>query len=84
MPEKSIKLGVEVLLLDSWAKLCQYNTFRDLLGPGMNTHLKQNDLLRDIFQMGPVPLHSVESKASKLERVSEVRVHTRHHPTKPH
>ncbi len=71
MPEKTVKIGFEELPLNSWAKLCQYNGFKELLGSGMNAHLKQNDLLRDIFQMGPAPLHSVETKASRLERVSQ-------------
>lgn len=65
-----MKIGVEELPLNSWAKLCQYNSFRELLGSGMNAHLQQNDLLRDIFQMGPAPLHTMHSRASRLERVS--------------
>lgn len=28
-----------------------------------------NDLLRDIFQLGPVPAITVDSKASRLEKV---------------
>ncbi len=35
----------------------------------MNTHLAGNDLLREVFQMGPPPLLRVESKAHKLDRV---------------
>lgn len=70
VPEKTMKIGVEELPLDSWAKLCQYSSFKEMLGSGMNTHLKQNELLRDIFQMGLAPLLTVESKASRLERVS--------------
>ena len=70
MPERTIKTGLEVLSLNSWAKLIQYDSFRDLLGSGMKTHLTGNELLRDIFQMGPPPLVTVESKAAKLERVS--------------
>ena len=40
VPERDVKFSVEVLSLDSWAKLIQYDAFRDLLGPGMNTHLQ--------------------------------------------
>ena len=65
-----VKIGIEELPLNSWAKLCQYNTFREILGSGINSHLKQNDLLRDVFQMGPAPLTSKETKSSRLERVS--------------
>ena len=35
--------------------------------------IQGNELLRDIFQMGPAPTITVETKASRLERVS---VHT--------
>jgi hypothetical protein len=70
VPEKTIKIGLEELPLNSWAKLCQYNNFKEMLGSGMDTHLKQNDLLRDVFQMGPAPLHAIQTKASRLERVS--------------
>lgn len=65
-----MKIGHEQLPLNTWVKLCQYNVFRELLGTGLTSHLQQNDLLRDIFQMGPAPLHYVESKATRLERVS--------------
>ena len=66
-----MKIGLEELPLNSWAKLCQYNGFKEMLGSGMDTHLKQNDLLRDVFQMGPAPLHTTHTKASRLERVSQ-------------
>lgn len=69
LPEKSIKTGLEVLSLNSWSRLVQYDSFREILGSGMKTHLTENDLLRDIFQMGPPPLVTVETKAAKMERV---------------
>ncbi len=31
-----------------------------------------NEFLRDVFQLGPPPLPTLESKASRLERVSSV------------
>ena len=71
-----MKIGMEVLPLSSWAKLCQYNGFREVLGSGMNRHLQQNDLLRDIFQMGPAPQFTPQTKASRLERVSESQHHS--------
>ena len=64
-----MKLGMETLSLNSWARLCQYDTFKDLLGSGLTFHLKQNEVLRDIFQMGPAPLEVAESKAARLEKV---------------
>ena len=65
---------MESVSLNCWARHVQYDTFRDLLGPAMNTHLAGNDLLREVFQMGPPPLLRVESKAHKLDRVSIVCV----------
>ena len=69
VPERSVKVGLEVLLLNSWGRLCQYNAFKDLLSSGLTCHLKRNEVLRDIFQMGPVPLQATESKAARLEKV---------------
>jgi hypothetical protein len=46
--------------------------FRELLGSGMTAHIQGNELLREIFQMGAAPLTTVESKASRLERVGRV------------
>ena len=45
-----MKVSVETLSLDSWARLVQYDAFRDLLGSGMTLHLQNNELLRDIFK----------------------------------
>ncbi|XP_064395598.1 interferon-related developmental regulator 2-like [Halichondria panicea] len=67
-PERTVRSGVESVSLNCWARHVQYDTFRDLLGPAMNTHLAGNDLLREVFQMGPPPLLRVESKAHKLDR----------------
>ena len=71
-PEEHVRFGEEHLLLDSWTKKRQYSTLCHLLGPGMNTHLQENELVREIFQLGPVRLASETSKSrgSKLERVS--------------
>lgn len=69
VPNRDVKVGIETLSLDSWAKLIQYGAFKDLLGSGMNTHIQGNDLLREVFQLGPTPLVSRESiKASRLEK----------------
>ena len=59
-----------MLYLDSWAKLCQYDMFKELLCSGLTFHLKQNEILRDILQMGPVPLHNIETKEARQEKVS--------------
>ena len=71
-PSYNIKFGYESLALHKWSTKCQYDEFVQLLGPGMNVHLQQNFLLRDIFNLGS-PLLAEEMckpKSSKLERVS--------------
>jgi hypothetical protein len=69
VPDREVRFGVELLPLDSWARLIQYNVFKELLGSGLKTHIQGNDLLRDIFQLGPAPAATVDSKASRLEKV---------------
>ena len=61
---------MESLSLNSWARHVQYHCLRELLGPAINTHLAGNELLREVFQMGPPPIVTVETKAAKLDRVS--------------
>ena len=61
---------MESISLNSWARLVQYHCLRELLGPAINTHLAGNELLREVFQMGPPPVVTVETKAAKLDRVS--------------
>jgi hypothetical protein len=68
VPDREVRFGVELLPLDSWARLIQYNVFKELLGSGLKTHIQGNDLLRDIFQLGPAPAATVDSKASRLEK----------------
>ena len=74
MSQQSVKCGHEVIALDNWTKLMRYNSFKELLGSGMNRHLMANHLIRDVFELGPPPVIEVESKMAKMERVSEVGV----------
>lgn len=46
----------EAVYIDSWTLRTQYNALCRVLGPGMNIHLQENELLRDIFQLGPPAL----------------------------
>jgi len=67
-PEEVIKFGPEQIELDSWVKRRQYNAFKEVLGTGVNVHLQENELLRDVFELG-APLKSNELvKVSKFER----------------
>ena len=40
MPEETIKFGHETMYLYTWARRRQYAAFKELLGPGINLHLK--------------------------------------------
>lgn len=66
-----VKFGQEVLVLDSWLRRKQYYALCHILGPGLNTHLTENELLRDIFELGARIIDNLPSvKQTKLERVS--------------
>ncbi|XP_077487842.1 interferon-related developmental regulator 1 isoform X1 [Amblyomma americanum] len=69
-PDITVKFGREVLELDTWSRKLQYDAFCQLLGSGMNLHLAANELLRDIFELGPVIAADdhIISKVTKFER----------------
>lgn len=57
--------------MDTWSINIQYEKLCDIIGPGITTHLAENEFLRDILQLGAkivqpngVPVH----KQTKLER----------------
>lgn len=61
----------EVLEIVSWSQKCQYDSLCKVLSSGMNFYLTENELVRDVFQLGPpAPALSEinSSKPSKLER----------------
>lgn len=60
----------DTVIIDSWTRKTHYNALCHVLGSGMNIHLQENDLLRDVFNLGPsVSLDSLPaSKSSKSER----------------
>ncbi|KAF7487537.1 Hypothetical predicted protein [Marmota monax] len=67
--EETIRFGLEVLYVDSWARHRIYAAFKDVLGSGMHHHLQNNELLRDIFGLGPVlVLDATALKACKISR----------------
>jgi len=70
-PSQKIKFGREVLRLDTWYAVLQYQWFCKILGPGINLHLASNHMLREIFELGnPLPVldGSSNDKPSKEER----------------
>lgn len=70
-PEDSIKFASEILVIDSWTRKRQYEALRDIIGTGINFHLRANEFLRDIFGLGPALLESTiktKSKRTHFER----------------
>jgi len=70
-PSQKVKFGREVLRLDTWFAVLQYQWFCKILGPGINLHLAANHMLREIFELGnPLPTldGSCSDKPSKEER----------------
>ncbi|XP_053454531.1 interferon-related developmental regulator 2 isoform X3 [Nycticebus coucang] len=67
--EETVRFGLEVLYMDSWARHRIYAAFKEVLGSGMRYHLQNNELLRDIFGLGPVlVLDAAALKACKIPR----------------
>ncbi|XP_076167400.1 interferon-related developmental regulator 2 [Ptiloglossa arizonensis] len=69
VPEMHVKFGQEILYLEGWCARTQYNACCRLLGPGINIHLAENQLLREIFHLGNkvLPVQN-NQKTTKLER----------------
>jgi len=72
-PDQCIKFGNgEVLDLDSWVKKRQYDAICQVLGSGMNRHLQENPLVRQILELGsPRPASATDplgDKQAKSER----------------
>nr|XP_042906060.1 interferon-related developmental regulator 1 isoform X2 [Parasteatoda tepidariorum] len=67
-PDIRIKLKAEILYIDSWCSKRRYDAFCQVLGSGMNLHLKQNELLREIFDLGAPLIDDKPSRTSKLHR----------------
>lgn len=71
-PVLTVRFGRERLIIDSWCIKRQYDSLCTILGSGMNLHLSENDLLRDIFNLGSA-VGAAESsvKMSKFARHME-------------
>lgn len=69
-PDIQVKFGQEMLLLDTWCRKKQYDTICSVLGSGMNYHLSENKLLREIFELGEKvsTMSSADLKQSKHDR----------------
>lgn len=74
LPDIQVQVGSgiskETLTLDSWTLNHQYNTICNALGSGMNFHLYENDLMRDVFGMGE-RLDSTQISSIKLSKTEK-------------
>lgn len=57
-PNITIKFGRERLTLVSWSRRRQYEAFCEVFGTGINNHLSENEVIRDIFDLGDVIAHT--------------------------
>lgn len=68
-----VKFGKEVLTLDTWARRKQYEALCNVLGPGINVHLGENDLLRDIFEITAPIVQPHEGPAHAQHQIERMR-----------
>ncbi|XP_052891560.1 interferon-related developmental regulator 2-like [Anopheles moucheti] len=67
-PELRIKFADETLLLDSWAINHQYTCLRNMFGSGMNVHLKENLIVRNMLNLG----HRMGSTPKYLGKIAKM------------
>uniref|UniRef100_A0A8C3M7F4 Uncharacterized protein n=1 Tax=Geospiza parvula TaxID=87175 RepID=A0A8C3M7F4_GEOPR len=71
--EETVRFGLECMYLDSWARQRTYQVFKEVLGSGIHHHLQNNELLREIFSLGPpLVLDAAALKASKVSRFEKL------------
>jgi len=70
---QTIKFGTENLFIDNWIRRKQYETFKELLGTGMNSHLQENEFVRDIFDLGLPIVSSDSSRRAAMNSMSHVQ-----------
>lgn len=70
-PSQVIKFGRERLVLESWSRRRQYESFCELLGTGINQHLAENEVVRDIFSLGAPIIHTDLPKVKRSDNSHE-------------
>ena len=59
-----------MLEITSWTGRLYYNGFSSVLGAGMNVHLKENGLIRSIFNLDEMEVEEGQkAKGNRFERV---------------
>ncbi|XP_056655537.1 interferon-related developmental regulator 1 isoform X2 [Monodelphis domestica] len=72
-PTETVKFGPERMYIDCWVKKQTYDTFKEILGTGMQYHLQSNEFLRNVFELGPpVMLDAATLKTMKISRFERV------------
>lgn len=74
-PDIQIRFGNESLLIDTWSCSIQYDKLCEIIGPGITTHLIENDFIRDIFQLGLKMLQLNNTAANKQNKQSKLERH---------
>lgn len=73
-PTETIKFGTEHMYIDCWVKKHTYDTFKEVLGSGMQYHLQSNEFLHQVFELGLLVMLDaatlVTMKISRFERHS--------------
>eukprot|EP00744_Colponema_vietnamica_P008347 GILI01011914.1.p1 GENE.GILI01011914.1~~GILI01011914.1.p1 ORF type:complete len:410 (-),score=119.91 GILI01011914.1:176-1405(-) len=56
VPELKLSVLGDKVVLDNWRSLSQYQSLKDVLESGVTSHLGNNEMVRDLLGLGPVPL----------------------------
>lgn len=69
-PEINVRFGQEAMVIGSWAQHHQYSTLCTVIGPGITSHLAENEFLREVLDLGACLVVSARgcNKPSKLEK----------------
>jgi len=72
-PGFNMRFGVgEVLEIESWAKKRQYDAICKVLGSGINRHLMENPIVRQVFELGhPKPAVALSPNSDNRQAKSE-------------
>lgn len=71
VPSLIIKFGKERLVLESWSRRRLYDAFCEIFGTGLNLHLAENEVIRDIFGLGAVLVHMDLPRAKRSDNSYE-------------
>lgn len=69
-PSFTVKRKDEIIELNCWSKKIQYDVFCLVLESGCQIHLGENQLVRDVLDLGAVPINSVGDRKFRVSTVS--------------